>query len=273
MARHGVPEMLHTDNMPFGSAEFKQFAADWDIQLSTSSPTYAQSNGQAERAVQTVKKLLTKAQMSGQDPYTALLQYRLSPVSGLPFSPAQMLMGRQIRGRLPTLAKVLKPATVDARPHLLQQQQNYKQQYDKGAKPLPPLHTGDSVRVKRKGKWEPAVVVAVDDAPRSYIVNCQGSTLRRNRRDLLSTPGVPPPHVSDSFLDDYGVTPDVPDAAPDIPKDADLDERPDLLDDSTDAASDEAAAAQPQVDNATASRPQRPHCMPEKFSDFVIGKY
>jgi len=36
----------------------------------TSSPGYAQSNGQAERAAQTVKHLLKKAQNSQCDPYS-----------------------------------------------------------------------------------------------------------------------------------------------------------------------------------------------------------
>ena len=34
--------------MPFGSREFKDFAREWGIKTTTSSPSYAQSNGQAE---------------------------------------------------------------------------------------------------------------------------------------------------------------------------------------------------------------------------------
>ena len=202
-ARHGVPEELVTDNMPFSSAEFREFVSDWDITLTTSSPMFPQSNGQAERAVQTVKRLLSKAQMSGQDPYIALLQYRLSPVAGTPYSPAQMLMGRQLRDKLPVPVKVLQPAIVKARPLLVERQLTHKFYYDKDAKPLAPLQPRDSVRVQRKGRWEPAVVIRAHKAPRSYIVSCRGHELRRNRRQLLSTPGVPPPHAQDSILDDY----------------------------------------------------------------------
>ena len=48
-----------------------------------------QSFGEAERAVQTVKRLLKKS----DDPYLALLAYRTSPLkSG--YGPAEVLMGR-----------------------------------------------------------------------------------------------------------------------------------------------------------------------------------
>ena len=269
-ARHGVPDELFTDNMPFGSAVFQEFATDWDIKLSTSSPRYPQSNGQAERAVQTVKALLNKADMAGQDPYIALLQYRLSPVSGLPYSPAQMLMGRQLKGRLPTSTKLLKPQVVKARPLLVERQQEQKRQYDKNSKPLAPLRPGASIRVQRKGKWVPGVVKATHKAPRSYIVACQGSDLRRNRRQLLSTPSVRPPSVSpscvlESFLNDYGeaprqpevVVPQNPPVQPQNPPDRPVVNIPQPT-----------ADPQPQV----RSRPQRNHRLPERFGDCVMFK-
>ena len=60
-ARHGIPEELMSDNMPYASKEFHQFASEWNIKLTTSSPLYPQSNGQSERFVQTVKQMLQKA--------------------------------------------------------------------------------------------------------------------------------------------------------------------------------------------------------------------
>ena len=59
-SRPGIPEEIVSDNMPFGSREFKDFAHEWGIKTTTSSPTYAQSNGRAERFVQTLKGLLIK---------------------------------------------------------------------------------------------------------------------------------------------------------------------------------------------------------------------
>ncbi|KAK3736765.1 hypothetical protein QZH41_008005 [Actinostola sp. cb2023] len=70
--RHGIPEELISDNMPYSSLEFRKFAKEWDFTLTTSSPTYPQSNGLSERAVQTMKGILKKS----TDPYLGLLEYR-----------------------------------------------------------------------------------------------------------------------------------------------------------------------------------------------------
>ena len=80
------------DNVPFSSYEFREYAKKWGFVVTTSSPTYPQSNGLSERMVQTMKLLIKKAEMDGRDPYLALLEYRNSPVAGMTFSPAQMLM-------------------------------------------------------------------------------------------------------------------------------------------------------------------------------------
>jgi hypothetical protein len=72
-SRHGIPEEIVSDNMPFGSHEFLEFAREWGVKITTSSPTYAQSNGQSERFVQTIKNMLKKADEVGRDPYLALL--------------------------------------------------------------------------------------------------------------------------------------------------------------------------------------------------------
>ena len=97
-ARHGIPETVISDNGPqYSSAEFAKFAEDWGFTHITSSPKYPQSNGEAERMVQTTKNLLTKS----DDPYEALLAYRATPLEN-GFSPAELCMGRRLRTTLPT---------------------------------------------------------------------------------------------------------------------------------------------------------------------------
>ena len=61
-ARHGIPNTVIADNMPFYSKEFHQFSKEWNFTLVTSSPRYPQSNGMAERNVQTIKNLFKKSQ-------------------------------------------------------------------------------------------------------------------------------------------------------------------------------------------------------------------
>ena len=55
-ARHGISEVVRSDNGPqFSAEEFTKFANCFGFQHVTSSPRYPQSNGQVERMVQTEK--------------------------------------------------------------------------------------------------------------------------------------------------------------------------------------------------------------------------
>ncbi|XP_041372842.1 uncharacterized protein K02A2.6-like [Gigantopelta aegis] len=98
-ARHGIPEVVHQDNGPqFSSNKFTRFATDYGFTHETSSPHYPQVNGKVERAIQTVKNFLLKA----EDPYLALLNYRATPLQ-CGFSPAEMSMGCCLRTRVPVV--------------------------------------------------------------------------------------------------------------------------------------------------------------------------
>ena len=47
--RHGIPEIVRSDNGPqYDAAEFAKFAKDWEFKHVTSSPFCAQSNAEAE---------------------------------------------------------------------------------------------------------------------------------------------------------------------------------------------------------------------------------
>ena len=97
-SRHGIPETVLSDNGPqFSSMEFAKFASDYSFRHTTRSPHFPQSNGLAECIVQTVKNLLK----GSSDPYLAILSYRSTPFPWCNLSPAQLLMGRQLRTTLP----------------------------------------------------------------------------------------------------------------------------------------------------------------------------
>ena len=64
-----------------------------------------QSNGQAERTIQTVKHILRKS----DDPYLALLSYRATPLPWCNLSPSELLMGRRLRTTLPQTTHHLIP--------------------------------------------------------------------------------------------------------------------------------------------------------------------
>ena len=113
------------------------------IKLTTSSPMYPHSNGQRERAVQTMKNMLKRSNDEVRDPYLALLAYRNIAVAGMSYSPAQMLMSRSLNTKVPTLPSLLQPKVVDARPQLEQSQQRHKAVFDRGAHELTELHPGD----------------------------------------------------------------------------------------------------------------------------------
>ncbi len=58
-ARWGCPDTLVTDNGPqFGGQQFQDFANAYRFRNITTSPYFPQSNGEAERAVQTTKHIL-----------------------------------------------------------------------------------------------------------------------------------------------------------------------------------------------------------------------
>ena len=189
LARHGKPEKIVADNMPFNSREFRLFSKEWNIKMVTSSPKYYRSHGLVERHVGIIKQMLKKCKESGDDPYLALLELRNTPLTGIGYSPAELLMSRRLRTSVPMRSDLLQPKVVeDARERLLQRQSNHKQYYDRGTRALPPVATGDTVRIHDGTSWKPGIVTGEYNTPRSYkVVTAEGQHIRRNRAHLLAT--------------------------------------------------------------------------------------
>jgi len=175
MARHGVPEILYSDNVPeFSSLDYRQFAKGYEFQHVTSSPRFPQSNGVAERTVQTAK-LLKKAYEDKNDPYLAIPELRNAPVPGVGLSPTQLLIGRRTRRILPIKSKLLTPMTYNTKEvqsALEARQQIRKKYFHRSSKALKPLEPGDTTRMQQGNTWEPAVLVGESKVKetRSYSV-------------------------------------------------------------------------------------------------------
>lgn len=194
-ARHGIPEVVRSDNGPqFASEAFHKFAQMWGFSHITSSPLFPQSNGEVERAIRTIKSLLKKS----SDPYLALMAYRASPLAN-GYSPTELLMGRKIRTTVPVIPSQLDPNGADLEKVKMREQsyrQKQKLNFDKRhrAHNMPILQPGDHVWVK--DMQQRGTVVSKAETPRSYIIETSGGNLRRNRYHLSHTPVGPAPHIT-----------------------------------------------------------------------------
>ena len=179
---HGIPKKIFSDNGPeYTSREFKQFSSTWDFSHDTSSPEYPQSNGLVERAVQTVKRMMRKAEENGEDPYLGLLNLNDIPL-GNGLSPAEMMFSRKTRTLLPSMQKtVIAPLS----------KPSVSQKVDPGAVNLKPIDDDTTVRIysKDKSNWKKTgKVIGKSSQPRSYqVLNENGNVIRRNRRQLIPT--------------------------------------------------------------------------------------
>jgi len=78
-----------------------------------------------------------------------LLAWRNTPTEGLESSPAQRMFGRRTRTLIPMTSELLKPKIVEnIQGKLLKRKQIQAKHYNISAKELPPLSTGEIVRVK-----------------------------------------------------------------------------------------------------------------------------
>ena len=98
-ARFGIPEQIISNNgAQFVSEEFQVFVRSNGIRHVTSAPYHPDTNGLAERAIQTFKQALCSMYQSSNPMKEKLakfpITYRNTPHSTTSVSPAQLLLGR-----------------------------------------------------------------------------------------------------------------------------------------------------------------------------------
>ena len=175
-ARLGIPESVFSDEgTQYTSTEFAKFSQYWGFQHKTSSPRHPSGNGEAERAVQTVKSLLKKE----QDPFLALLNYRNTPLASGK-SPAELMLGRKLRTRIPHF-RTDEASDAEFRKRDALQKARIKANFDKRhrARELPVLKPGQHVWLKTPRTEEGVVVKRSVDVQTS-----SGHVTRRNRTQL-----------------------------------------------------------------------------------------
>ena len=104
--RHGLPDKLVSDNGPqVTSDEFKEFMTNCGILHIKTAPYHPQTNGEAERFVQTFKNFIKRGNhdksMNQRQIDEAILKflmtYRCTPHSGTEFTPSYLMFNRQIK--------------------------------------------------------------------------------------------------------------------------------------------------------------------------------
>jgi len=150
------------------------------------------------------------------DPVKALLANRSTPLQGGK-SPSQLLFGHQIQCTLPCIPTSLEPSwprienwKQEERERKIKQKQYYDAWHR--VKELHPLQPGDRVWIH--GKNKPGTVrVQQSDPPRSYTVEPQAASYRRNRSALLPYFRQPVSTGTNKPADDVG-NPDMEPASP-----------------------------------------------------------
>ena len=104
---HGLPESVHSDNAPppFAPEQFERFLEYLEIHHKKGVAYWPQRNGELERCDETLLKLVRIARLEGRYRRKAvpdfLFQYRDTPHTITGMSPAELLMGRRLRDKLP----------------------------------------------------------------------------------------------------------------------------------------------------------------------------
>jgi len=192
--RTAVPDLIWSDGGPqFTSRQFQSFAAQWGFKHQTSSPHYPQSNGKAEAAVKSMKRILRAVwngrYLDGDKLCKALLQYRNTPSLRDGLSPAQKLFGHPLQDTIPAHPKSFDPQWQPNKEETAERtektQQTAIKYYNRTAKPLPEIHVGSQIALQdpRTKLWDTyGIVVGVGPHRQYMIKTAAGQTLTRNRK-------------------------------------------------------------------------------------------
>ena len=203
--QNGVAEEVCTDGGPqLTSSEFTNFLKSWGVRHRLSSVDYPQSNGRAELAVKSAKRMIrdnmrADGSLDNDRAARAILQHRNTPLKDLGMSPAQLLLHRELRDHVPAnpshyrLHKDWILAAAEREKLYAHRNKPLEEAYNRSAHTLKPLTTQTTVMIQTKGKWDKSGHIVETLPHRQYRVKVNGSgrlTLR-NRRFLRPVPSQP----------------------------------------------------------------------------------
>ncbi|XP_053685585.1 uncharacterized protein K02A2.6-like [Sabethes cyaneus] len=206
-ARFGIPTTIITDNgTQFCSSEFKKVCDELGIIHIRTAPYHPQSNGQAERFVDTMKRSLRKIVEGEEVPSLKALQtflqvYRSTPSAALAGkSPAEEMLGRPMRTTLDLLrSPVFTNTSNQLRPRFKAGSAVYAKLYSNA----------------NKWKWIPGTVIEVIggvnynvlldyQSGRRKLVRSHVNQLRQRFNEAVKPLPVPTP--LDILVDDFQLT-------------------------------------------------------------------
>ena len=247
----GIPKTLKTDNgPPFNSGDFRKYMELMGIHHRRITPLWPRANGETERFMRTVKKVIRdKPQNWKQEMYKLLLDYRTTPHTTTGVAPASVLFGRNIGTRLPTM--IQKPVNdCDIRQKDKDSKMIMKKYADsKSYVKVSPISVGDNVLIKSsKGK-------PYEDHPLT-VIEKKGSMVTAQRGDQQIT-------RNSSFFKPSPVPP-IQEETPSEPEDMEVEDQP--MRTLTPVPSPKPVSTPVVV----TSRPKRNVRVPSHFKDFVM---
>ena len=169
-----------SDNGPCYMAEiFTKTMQEYSVNYITSSPHYPQSNGLAEKFIQTVKNLFYKAREEGADLYKALMIYHNMPLTSNLQYPMQVLQNRVARSQI--------PMSNSSRRQLGLKAEKVRTKIKNDNLHLHDLHLGQDIMMQdpTSKRWSPAVVTRLCKEPRSYQVATSDNVTYRKMQTHL----------------------------------------------------------------------------------------
>ncbi|XP_062535602.1 uncharacterized protein K02A2.6-like [Armigeres subalbatus] len=157
-SRYGIPSFLKADNAPQISSnceEFREFCSTNGIKLLNTIPYWPQSNGEVERQNRSILKRLRISQELGKDWRNELrlylLTYHSTKHSTTGKSPGELMFGRQIQSKLPTISKYQEDGEVRERDAVVKEKgKEYGDKKRQAKKSY--IQQGDVVLAKRMRK-------------------------------------------------------------------------------------------------------------------------